>query len=460
MNTIKGIEILNDADLIQFERFVSIPTILFNQEEVFYLNDSCKQMLGCGERALQKTDMNRLIDCFGKVAIAKTIHNTLSPMKREILISKMSKEQIWVEYIGKVVMYRAQKCIFAHLADISDLKIAQLHLSRISGLRALMLEVSQSILKTENIDHMFRLILKNALKALEKGSLGTILKKEKECFIAAASVGFDEDIKDFCLPIEDAFLYKATNGRMDRIANIPDLMVYDSYHYQKTTLGEEKYIKSTISAPIYHKDSLFGMINIDSVEKNAFDEDDIKSMEFIRNNVEIAVSNHLLYMEKVFLAKYDPLTHLYNRFYFEEQFEIIKEKALRYNETFRFAMFDIDELKHINDSLGHLAGDLVIKRIAQQMRAVTRKSDVLARFGGDEFIGIFYHSTALDLQKKFLSLLTKLKKEPLAVNGNFIMTSFSFGVVSFPEEGIHLDDLIKIADERMYAFKKSAGNKF
>jgi diguanylate cyclase (GGDEF)-like protein len=241
---------------------------------------------------------------------------------------------------------------------------------------------------------------------------------------------------------------------MDRIVNIRDLTKYNGYDCIKANIGEGMFIKSTMSVPIYHEGSFFGMINIDSVEKNAFDEDDVKSMEFIRNNAEIAVSNYLLYKEKAFLAKHDQLTGLYNRYYFEESFLKLKEKEIQYNETFQLVVFDIDGLKKINDSMGHLIGDEVIKKIAQSIKSSIRKSDIIARVGGDEFSGIIFVSNKEYLVEKFQKILKQLENDPLLMVNEEIICTFSYGIASFPQEGIELNELIKIADERMYSYKK------
>ncbi len=133
-------------------------------------------------------------------------------------------------------------------------------------------------------------------------------------------------------------------------------------------MEKKKYIKSTLTAPIYINGSLFGMINIDSIETNVFDGEDVKSMEFIRNYIEIIITNYLLYEEKSHLARYDQLTNVCNRSYFEEQVKSIIDKALCYKETFNLVIWDINNLKAINDSFGHLTGDEVIKNLFMNLK--------------------------------------------------------------------------------------------
>ena len=317
-----------------------------------------------------------------------------------------------------------------------------------------MLEVTQSILETEDIDHMLELILTNSLKAFEKSSLGTILVKEGDYFKVAASIGFVDGIEDFKLPFNESFLAKSTDGMMNRIVNIRDLSVYDNYYSFTTVFGEEKFIKSTITSPIFIKGSLFGTINIDSIDIDGFDDEDSKTMEYIRSNVEIAVSNHISYKEKAYLANFDSLTNLYNRYYFEENFKGIKAKADRYNDCFKLVLFDIDDLKIVNDCKGHLAGDQVIIKIAGELKSTARKSDAIARLGGDEFVGIYFYADEDMLAKKFQRVLTKFELEEEFSSHLSHKTSFSYGMASYPKDGQNLNDLIKIADKKMYDQKK------
>ena len=127
---------------------------------------------------------------------------------------------------------------------------------------------------------------------------------------------------------------------------------------------------------------------------------------------------------------------------------------------FNIVIFDIDKLKSINDLLGHLVGDEVIKKIAQELEKNIRKSDILVRLGGDEFVGVFFNSNLKNLNEKFQNLLMKLENAPLSINGEQVKCKFSYGISSFPKDGINLNDLIKIADERMYIFKRNIKSRY
>lgn len=196
------------------------------------------------------------------------------------------------------------------------------------------------------------------------------------------------------------------------------------------------------------------MINIDSIKTNAFEEEDIRAMEFLKPNIEIALTNHFLYQEKILLARFDPLTEIANRGYFEEQFSVILKGAIRYKEQFCFAVFDVDDLKKINDNNGHLVGDEAIKRVAKLLKENKRKSDLVARIGGDEFVAVYLHSEIKALSKKLELLAEKLKNHPIETKNGQVTCSFTYGIAVFPQEGENFEQLFKTADNRMY-LKKS-----
>lgn len=133
---------------------------------------------------------------------------------------------------------------------------------------------------------------------------------------------------------------------------------------------------------------------------------------------------------------------------------MIKEKALRYNESFNFIIFDVDGLKSVNDRFGHLVGDQTLRKIAQELLRNTRKSDIIARYGGDEFIGVYFVSKHEDLEEKFQAIDKALNSEAWIIDGNEVPYSFSFGIANFPLDGNSLEEMINVADTRMYANKK------
>lgn len=457
-------KILTDEDFFRLEYIMPSATIIFNLEEVVFVNHAFRKIVGYDFNTLKKIKLKEFIVSGQKRVflenIIKLIKWGTEETEFEIKIKCSNSIEKWVECRAKGIIYKNKVFIIANIVDITHGKLIQNELSNLLTLRDAMLEVTHSIVKADSIDSIYELILKNAVKSIRNAKLGTILLKDGNYLRMASQTGFDaESISDFKIPLEQSFIYKLTDGKLDEIKKIDNLSKVRDFMKIKAQNKESQYIKSTLTAPIYINGDFFGTVNIDSTDINAFDKNDIKVMEFIKNNVEIAISNHLLYEEKLQLSKYDSLTKLYNRYYFEEIFEHIKKRALRYNEEFNIAVFDINDLKIINDNFGHIAGDLALKYFAKNCIQIIRKSDVLARYGGDEFIGIFLNSNKDLLNKRLKEYLDYLKENPLRIEEKEIFCSFSYGIAAFAEDGTNLSDLVKAADKRMYEFKRNYKSK-
>ena len=161
----------------------------------------------------------------------------------------------------------------------------------------------------------------------------------------------------------------------------------------------------------------------------------------------------LLYEEKSFLSRFDRITNLYNRHFFDEHCDVIIKKAQRYNETFHLVMIDIDNLKLVNDQYSHLVGDEIITLVATLIRVSIRESDIFARYGGDEFVGLLFNATCHQLIEKFELLNQELMKTPVEYQGSLVYTSISYGIATFNDDGNTIYELIRVADDRMYEYK-------
>lgn len=100
-------------------------------------------------------------------------------------------------------------------------------------------------------------------------------------------------------------------------------------------------------------------------------------------------------------------------------------------------------------------GDQVLKHIANQLLKNQRESDIMARFGGDEFIGILYTSNIEELNKKYIEINSELNRLELSGEKTLVPCAFSFGIAQYPKDGKNLDELVKVADFEMYKNKRS-----
>ena len=159
-----------------------------------------------------------------------------------------------------------------------------------------------------------------------------------------------------------------------------------------------------------------------------------------------------------YMAFHDSLTSLPNRSLFYDRIYHGLARAKRSNSKVALLLLDIDRFKNINDSLGHDAGDLLLKAISTRLNDGVRDMDTVARLGGDEFVvvleGVHDLNDVVFVANKLLVSLAR----PIDVNGHDISTTVSIGVSVYPEDGSDTDELLKNADIAMYKAKEAGKN--
>lgn len=159
----------------------------------------------------------------------------------------------------------------------------------------------------------------------------------------------------------------------------------------------------------------------------------------------------LQYDKARFLSEKDMLTSLYNRRFIIKTFEKIASICDRTNSKLFVLIIDCNNFKIINDTFGHQKGDLVLTAIAETLTNSTRKSDIVARWGGDEFLVIGHYKNELGLQAFINRLNNDLGNLSKQIN---IDVGVSIGSAIFPDDSLDLDELIKTADRNMYKSKE------
>ncbi len=178
---------------------------------------------------------------------------------------------------------------------------------------------------------------------------------------------------------------------------------------------------------------------------------------------ELALENELVKNAKghiEHLAMHDPLTNLPNRIMAQATFEKLRTQIKTHQELLGIIFIDLDNLKPINDSLGHQAGDQILKDVAKRLLAYTKNEDLACRYGGDEFIVFLPNiESADDASQASLDIL-QLISENYVYRNIEIFCTCSIGIALAPQDGDDLDTLIKKADIAMYHSKDSGRNSF
>lgn len=158
-------------------------------------------------------------------------------------------------------------------------------------------------------------------------------------------------------------------------------------------------------------------------------------------------------------ANHDALTGLYNRRYVMGQLQHELGQAIRYGFECSLVLIDLDYFKRVNDTHGHVVGDLVLKQVAHELQKNVRAADVLGRWGGEEFIVLVPHTNVADAQLATQQWLACIQKEPVVLaSGEVLNISFSAGVASLCVEGEknvqqHIEILLEEVDRHLYKAK-------
>ncbi len=215
-------------------------------------------------------------------------------------------------------------------------------------------------------------------------------------------------------------------------------------------------IKSLAVAPISFDGEIIGSLNQGDISKSRFHAGlDTSLLEHLAVKMSLCLSNVAAHERLKFLANRDPLTGLLNRRVMEHVLKREFVRAIRYENSLSVAFIDLDDFKGVNDTYGHDRGDDLLKHVAEQLIKISRETDVVARFAGDEFVVILPQTSAENAERLMSRLMIYFSKNPLQTGKIAIRVSISFGVASTEDKSIRTPlQLLRNADKNLYRTKK------
>jgi len=214
--------------------------------------------------------------------------------------------------------------------------------------------------------------------------------------------------------------------------------------------------RAVLCLPITYGESLLGVLNVESRDENAFAPQDVLILNTLADLLATALHNSFVFQKLQTQSITDSLTGIKTRRFFWEALSSEWKRASRSGRPFSVVLVDLDKFKEVNDSLGHLEGDLVLARVGRLLEQKCRQSNVVARYGGDEFIILMPETGIEQAQVLAERLRVWLETDPMLEEHHI---TGSFGVASFPIHGFSVEDLIRVADKGMYASKRAGGNR-
>ncbi len=331
----------------------------------------------------------------------------------------------------------------------------KLHLKEISTL----LQLNQAMASTLELDVLFDRVI-NTLSELLNCNIASLMlyNPGTETLIVRHSLGIDEEtLGDVSFTLQEGISGEA--ARTHKAIYVTDLKKDDRYLNYK---GKLPAAGSLLSMPLLSKNRLCGVLNLHHPETDGFSEDSIKLARAVTNQVAVAVENTQLYEQAKRQSITDELTGLANRRHFQTilQREIVQ--AQRYSSNISMIMADIDNFKRYNDTHGHLQGDIALKKVASILLQNTRGIDMVARFGGEEFVILLPKTTisgARITAEKLREIVAAEEFEGERESQPGGSVTISLGVASYPEHTSNMELLLDMADQALYRAKESGRNQ-
>lgn len=325
-------------------------------------------------------------------------------------------------------------------------------------------ELTKTITPIRNYQTLLHTILDKSAELLkaEQGSL-MLLDSETDELLLEAKKGAVEGLTEkLRINLGEGIAGKVAElGEPMLVRNLekdPRIRQKNRQHYKT---------RSFVSAPLKIDDRIIGVLNLsDKTTGEVFDEEDLSLIQSFATHAAIVLERNVFYNkseELKMLTITDSLTGLLNRRYLYERLKDELARSQRHGHHLSLLMLDLDGFKYCNDTFGHLFGDATLKEIAETLLSTVRSMDVVARYGGDEFMIILPETTesvAIEIAERLRDSVAKTVEFPPseAGTGPASLTA-SIGIVCYPEHADTIDFLLENADKALYRAKSKGKNR-
>ncbi|HSC34253.1 MAG TPA: diguanylate cyclase [Thermodesulfobacteriota bacterium] len=332
-------------------------------------------------------------------------------------------------------------------------------------------DFTQKLNSTSDVDVILDHIIDTLTRLFEADFVGISLVDKEGGYsnLKRISDGMKEYLEDKEIPHDDTLIgFVAESGKHFHFDDISARSQYRSVFGKEIdfALGI-KNIKSVLIYPFHETyqdvdnvgQVVLGSVVIGRRTKNPFNEGEISLAKIICRESAKSMTSSLNFQKVKELAIRDGLTGLYNHRHFQEMLSYTIVHSDRYSAQASLLMIDVDDLKVINDTYGHQAGDTVLSSIGNILSETLRKVDIPARYGGDEFAVILPNTNKTGSIAVAEKIRSRLKRVSLRSDSRELQVTFSIGIATYPQCAASKELLIEKTDRALYESKNNGKNK-
>jgi diguanylate cyclase (GGDEF)-like protein len=337
--------------------------------------------------------------------------------------------------------------------DIAELKSILERIRDNEEIAKKFFEIEVSILSILDFEGLLERLLSEIREKFGIPCVWISLIEKSEISDLVQTLAFSKDLKERLNLIDRKTFLRLTDNRTTPLLLNGDLHPF----HPMLPKGQLNFIRSLAVSPITLHGEIIGSLNQADFSPLRYRPGmDTQLLEQLAVKVSICLSNVIAHERLKWQAVRDPLTGLLNRRIMETVLNREFKRAQRYKSPLSLAFIDMDDFKIVNDRYGHECGDALLKFVAGQLVKITRDSDVVARYGGDEFVIILPGTPVQEASKLLQRLQQHFRVKPMPYDERAIAASISFGVASVTDQNVaDPESLLRVADTMLYNIKKN-----
>lgn len=323
------------------------------------------------------------------------------------------------------------------------------------------INVSKALTSTLELDKVLDIIMENVQKLVrsERWTLFLLDGERNDIYVAVTKGKQPEGLQEMRLKMGEGVAgWVAEKGKSLIIRDVLDDRRFSGFFKNKGKGFIPNYV---LCVPIIDKKKTIGVLEVaDKKDGAPFTNKDMELLLKLVDQAAIAIERSNLYQRMANLAITDDLTKLFNLRYLYRALDIEVKRCRRYSSTFSVIFLDVDSFKLVNDRHGHLYGSKTLVEVARILVSVLRDVDIIARYGGDEFVIVLPHTSV----EMALKIADRIKRDIsnylfLREDGLSLRITASFGVAGYPDHAKDEIELLRLSDQAMYMAKSLGKNR-